>query len=98
MNDNDDHTCLTEGMLTIKQAMRLLDLSEWVIRGLCQNRKLTHYRLSNRYLFKREDLEEYLRESRIEATKDDESKVTPRPGLSLVQRRPDGLKFKHVRK
>ncbi len=50
----------TSNYITLKQAVKLLPISEWKLRELCKAGELPHYRIGHKYLFKPTEIEAYI--------------------------------------
>jgi excisionase family DNA binding protein len=53
----------------LNYAATFTGLSKFTVRALARRRALAHYRLGRRLVFKDEDLLEYMRRNRVEATR-----------------------------
>jgi excisionase family DNA binding protein len=56
-----------EGMRSVEEAARVLGISRHTVRAWVRGRRLAHHRLGRRIVFSPEDLERFIRASRVPA-------------------------------
>jgi len=56
-------------LLTVQEVCKLLRLNRYTVYKLVEEGKLPAYRFSNKYMFDRREVMEFLKKSRVEAPK-----------------------------